>query len=297
MTKKKLQRMKEWDFVAVFAYAVLILYSLIIIYLLFFAVITALKNNYDFTNDHNIFGLPNVGKYALSLENFQNAVEYMKIQIRGREYAGVFAQFIYALMYAFGCTIANVFSKVFAAYFCSKFKTKFGRILYVVSVVAMILPVVGTMASTIRIMRLLNIYNTYQGIVLYNASFWGPYFLVFYAAFKGIPDTYAEAARMDGAGHFMIFFRIHIPLIAPTIFAVAILQFIMFWNDYQTPLVYLESMPTISYGLYRFSTTSHADNAPALLSASLLVCIPIVILFVLFKNMIMQNMTAGGIKG
>ena len=264
---------------------------------MFFAVITALKNNYDFTNDHNIFGLPNVGKYALSLENFQNAVEYMKIQIRGREYAGVFAQFIYALMYAFGCTIANVFSKVFAAYFCSKFKTKFGRILYVVSVVAMILPVVGTMASTIRIMRLLNIYNTYQGIVLYNASFWGPYFLVFYAAFKGIPDTYAEAARMDGAGHFMIFFRIHIPLIAPTIFAVAILQFIMFWNDYQTPLVYLESMPTISYGLYRFSTTSHADNAPALLSASLLVCIPIVILFVLFKNMIMQNMTAGGIKG
>ena len=107
--------MKEWDFVAVFAYAVLILYSLIIIYLLFFAVITALKNNYDFTNDHNIFGLPNVGKYALSLENFQNAVEYMKIQIRGREYAGVFAQFIYALMYAFGCKIANVFSTVFEA--------------------------------------------------------------------------------------------------------------------------------------------------------------------------------------
>ena len=207
--------MKEWDFVAAFAYAVLILYSLIIIYLLFFAVITALKNNYDFTNDHNIFGLPNVGKYALSLENFQNAVEYMKIQIRGREYAGVFAQFIYALMYAFGCTIANVFSKVFAAYFCSKFKTKFGRILYVVSVVAMILPVVGTMASTIRIMRLLNIYNTYQGIVLYNASFWGPYFLVFYAAFKGIPDTYAEAARMDGAGHFMIFFRIIFPSLRP----------------------------------------------------------------------------------
>ena len=62
-----------------------------------------------------VVGLPNVGKYALSLENFQNAVEYMKIQIRGREYAGVFAQFIYALMYAFGCTIANVFSKVFAA--------------------------------------------------------------------------------------------------------------------------------------------------------------------------------------
>ena len=297
MAKKIVKKIKQMDFAAVFAFVVLALYSFIFLYMLYFAVITSVKNNYDFAFDHNIFGLPNTAKYPLSFENFESGMEYMKIQIRGREYAGFFAQFVYALMYALGCTFLNVFSKVSAAYFCSKYDTKFGRILYSVAVVAMILPVVGTMASTIRIMRMLNIYNTYHGIVIYNASFWGTYFLVFYATFKGIPDTYAEAARMDGAGHFMIFFKIHLPLIMPSVFAVSILQFIMFWNDYQTPMIYLESMPTISYGLYRFSTLERASNAPALLSASLLVCIPIVILFIIFKNVIMQNVTAGGIKG
>lgn len=297
MAKKTTKKIKKLDFAAIFAFLVLTVYSFIILYMLFFAVITSLKSNYDFAFDHNIFGLPNIAKYPLSLENFENGIQYMEIQIRGREYAGVFAQFVYALMYAVGSTLMNVFSKVFAAYFCSKYDTKFGRILYVVAVIAMILPVVGTMAATIRIMRLLNIYNTYHGIIIYNASFWGTYFLVFYATFKGIPETYSEAARMDGAGHFVVFFKIHLPLILPSVFAVSILQFIMFWNDYQTPMVYLESMPTISYGLYRYSTLEKANNAPALLSAALLVCVPIVVLFVIFKNKIMQNMTAGGIKG
>lgn len=297
MANKETKKIKKLDIAAIFAFVVLTLYSAIILYMLYFAVITSLKHNYDFAFDHNIFGLPNTKKYPLSFKNFQNAIEYMKIQIRGREYAGFFAQLVYALMYALGSTLTNVFSKVFAAYFCSKYDTKFGRILYAIAVVAMILPVVGTMASTIRIMRMLNIYNTYHGIIIYNASFWGTYFLVFYAAFKGIPETYAEAARMDGAGHFLIFFKIHLPLILPSVFAVAILQFIMFWNDYQTPLVYLESMPTISYGLYRYSILERASNAPALLSAALLVCIPIVLLFIIFKNMIMKNVTAGGIKG
>lgn len=293
-TKKKI---KALDFAGVFAFVVLAAYSVIILYMLYFAVITSLKSNYDFTSDGNIFGLPNLKKYPFTGENFKNALQYMKIQIRGREYAGVYAQFVYALMYACGCTVTNIFSKLFAAYFCSRYKTKFGSVLYAIAVVTMILPVVGTMASTIRIMRLLNIYNTYPGILIYNASFYGTYFLVFYATFRGIPETYAEAARMDGAGHFMIMFRIYIPLVMPSVYAVSILQFIMFWNDYQTPLVYLESMPTIAYGLYRFSTTSRADNAPALLSAALLVCLPIVILFTIFKNAIMKNVTAGGIKG
>ena len=297
MPKKRTKRIRKLDLAAIFAFVVLSLYSAVILYMLYFAVITSLKSNYDFAFDHNIFGFPNTKKYPFSLENFQSAIEYMKIQIRGREYAGFFAQFVYALMYALGSTVTNIFSKAFAAYFCSKYDTKFGRVLYAVAVVAMILPVVGTMASTIRIMRMLNIYNTYHGIIVYNASFWGTYFLVFYAAFKGIPETYAEAARMDGAGHFLLFFKIHLPLIMPSVFAVGILQFIMFWNDYQTPLVYLESMPTISYGLYRYSRLERANNAPALLSAALLVCIPIVILFIVFKNKIMQNVTAGGIKG
>lgn len=288
---------KKLDFGAILTFVFVSVYCLLMIYILYFGLQTALKDNYDFALDHNIFGLPNWGKYSFSLENFDFAFKYMKLQVRGRLYAGVPIQFVYGLMYAIGSAIANVFAKALPAYFCAKYRTKFGGVLYIVAVVTMILPTVGTTAATIQIMRSLQIYDTYFGILFYNASFWGTYFLVFYAAFRGISNAYAEAAKIDGAGDFSILFKIYIPMVAPSLVAVGIMQFIMFWNDYQVPMLYLPSMPTISYGLYRFSRTERASNAPGLLSACLIVCIPTIVLFAIFKDKIMGNISAGGLKG
>ena len=297
MNKHKEDTLKKMDIGTWIAFFIIAVYSLTLVYLLFFCLLTALKDNYDFALDHNVFGLPNWKEYPFSFVNFENAFEYMKIQIKGRLYATVGSQFLYGILYAVGSTFVGVFSKVFVAYFCSKYDTKFGKIIYATAIVVMILPIVGGMASSIMLMRGLQLYDTLYGILLYNASFYGMYFLVFYAAFKGVSNAYGEAAKIDGAGHFAIFFKIYLPMIFPSIMAVAIMMLISFWNDYQTPLVYLPSMPTISYGLHRFSQTSRADNAPALLSAALIVCVPILIMFVIFKDKMMGNITAGGLKG
>lgn len=291
------KRFKKFDVGAIICFSLIALYCLIILYMLYFAVLTSFKHNYDFTLDHNVFGFPNWKKYNVGIDNFTYAFEKMKVQIKGRIYANVPGMFIYGLVYALGSTILNIFSKTFCAYFCAKYTTWFGKVLYVIAVVTMILPTVGTMAATIQLMRELQHYDTLFGVLFYNASYTGTYFLVFYAAFKQIPNAYSEAAKLDGAGHFSILFRIHLPMVAPSMFAVGIMQFIAFWNDYQVPMIYLPSLPTISYALYRYSQSSHADNAPALLSASLIVCVPVIILFTVFKNKIMGNVTAGGLKG
>lgn len=291
------KRFKKFDAGAIICFTLITLYCLIIAYMLYFSLLTSLKNNYDFALDHNVFGLPNWKKYPLDGANFRYALEKMKVQIKGRIYANVPGMFIYGLVYALASTVANIFSKTFCAYFCAKYTTWLGKLLYVIAVITMILPTVGTMAATIQLMREMGHYNKLLGVIFYNASYTGTYFLVFYAAFRQIPSAYSEAAKLDGAGHFSILFRIHLPMVAPSMFAVGIMQFIAFWNDYQVPMIYLPSLPTISYALYRFSQSSHADNAPALLSASLIVCVPVIILFAVLKDKIMGNVTAGGLKG
>ena len=300
MREKKMslkKQLKKLDAGSCIAFFVILIYSLCILYMLWFGLITSIKDNYDFALDHNVFGLPNWKEYPFSLENFTKALENMKLPKMGRAYTTVAEQFVNGILYSLGSAVLSVFMKLLPAYFCAKYKTYFGKILYAIAVITMILPIVGAMAATINIMRILGIFNTYFGALFYNSSYHGMYFLIFYAAFKGLSNSYSEAARIDGAGHFTVLFRIYLPMVLPSAFAIGILQFIAFWNDYQTPMIYLESMPTIAYGLYRFSMTSYADNAPALLSGTLVVCVPMIIMFIIFKNKIMGNVTAGGLKG
>ncbi len=75
-----------------------------------------------------------------------------------------------------------------------------------------------------------------------------------------------------------------------------LLSFISFWNDYYTPMVFLPENPTMSYGLFLFQTDNKA-SVPVQLSACLLACLPILAVFVAFKDKIMSNVTMGGIKG
>lgn len=298
MAKMNLKkRFKKLDVGAIIAFLIILVYSLCMLYMLWFGLITSIKDNYDFALDHNVFGLPNWKEYPFSLENFTNALENMQVPKEGSAYATIEEQFVNGILYSLGSALLSMFMKLMPAYFCAKYDTKFGKILYAIAVVTMILPIVGAMASTIKVMRTLGLFNTYFGVLFYNSSYHGMYFLIFYAAFKGLPNAYSEAARIDGAGHFTVLFRVYLPMVLPSAFAISILQFIAFWNDYQTPMIYLEKMPTISYGLYRFSMSSYADNAPALLSATLLVCFPMIVLFIIFKSKIMGNVTAGGLKG
>ena len=127
------------------------------------------------------------------------------------------------------------------------------------------------------------------------------YYLVFYSAFKAIPKDYAESALLDGANHLMVFMRIMLPLVMTLVGAIFLLFFIQYWNDYQYPMIFLPSMPTASYALYLFINVGGGDgivagNTPLRIAAGFLVFIPILVIFVIFRNKIMGNLQEGGIK-
>ena len=89
-----------------------------------------------------------------------------------------------------------------------------------------------------------------------------------------------------------------LPLVKNTFLTIFLIRFIEFWNDYQTPLLFIPNKPTISYGLYRFGNSNNADlsNVTMQLMGCLIVLVPILVVFIFFQKRIMGNITMGGVK-
>ena len=135
-------------------------------------------------------------------------------------------------------------------------------------------------------------------ILIQYATPFGIMFLIAYSLFKTVSKTYAEAAKIDGAGNFAVCFKIYLPLAGNLFATVMLIQGITFWNDYQTPLLYLETYPTLAYWLYRFteSTKTALSFVPVKAAGAMLLVFPILLVFLFFNNRIMGNLSLGGLK-
>lgn len=162
----------------------------------------------------------------------------------------------------------------------------------------MILPIVGSLPSEIRIARALGLYDTIYGMWIMKTSFLGLYFLVFHATFKVLPKDFSEAAYVDGATNLRVFLSVILPIVRNTFFTIMLIKFIELWNDYQVPMLYMPSYPTLSYGSYLFErgTVTEMTSVPMKLAGSMLVLMPIMVLFLAFHKRLIGNISMGGIK-
>ena len=274
---------------------VLILYALTLIGLLFWAVITSFKSQAEFRI--NILGFPDkwVWNYGEVFRSFQVSV----MAEDGTRYVSMGGMILNSVIYSFGCAIASTITPCITAYLCAKFPFRFSKVVYFIVIVTMALPIVGSLPSEMLVARTFGVYDRIWLLWIMKANFLGIYFLVFHAEFKSIPKEYTEAAKIDGAGNFTILFRIMLPLVRNTIFVIMLIKFIEFWNDYQTPLVFLPSYPTLAYGVFTLATTSvnNMSTVPMRMASAVMMLIPILVVFLIFQKKIMSNVSVGGIKG
>ena len=305
----------------VISFTLLGIYSLMMIFILYFALTNSLKTMDDFVGLKNVFGLPTSAseypklgdRLGWKFENYRLAWAVLSVEENGMRYAAP-SLFVHSFLYAGGCMIIATASHLVAAYACAKYEFKGKALLYATAIVTMIIPIVGALPSQISMMRILGLYDTYIGNLIFRGGYTGTYFLVFYATYKSISWSYAEAAQLDGAGPFSIFWNIMLPMARNSIVAVALMLFIQYWNDYTTPMILLPSMPTIAFALYQVSLGGKMGNATTLmnqlgisgyipreecvqLAATMIVTVPTIVLFVVFRNKIMGNITMGGLKG
>ena len=122
--------------------------------------------------------------------------------------------------------------------------------MFVVYLVIMCVPIVGNYPSEVTFLRNTLLYDEIWGNYIQKMGGAGMYFFVFYAFFKGLPDTYREAAEIDGASDLKIMVRVYFPLAIKIISTVFLIQLVALWNDFSTPYLYLKSHPTLSFGVY-----------------------------------------------
>ena len=275
---------------------ILALYSLTIIFAFVWIVYSSFKSVYEFSE--NYFGLP----HRWILDNFKAAFSDFAIPIGTRK---VFIEEMVwnSILYAFLYSFIPVFSNMMVAYICAKYRSVITGIIYNVVIFLMVMPVLGNLSSGLKMSMVIGTYDNIPFAALTQFQFGGTGFLIMYAVFKGVSWEYAEAALVDGAGHFRILFQIMLPMAKATAFALWITSFIGVWNDWQTPLIWFPSYPTVSYGLYFFSnsSTSAGGNTmagiPVQFACCVLSAIPMIVLFVIFRDKIIGNMSFGGLKG
>lgn len=279
-------------------FLILALYVFILLFLFGWGFLNSFKGDYDdgFGYSFNTTALPKVWHFS----NYTDVLTKLQVTKDGFKFS-LFDMLINTLLYTFGTAFVSTLVPCVVAYLIATYdKFFFSKITYSFVIVTMILPIIGAAPSTIEVLRLLNYYDSVVGMWLYNFNFLvGIHFLIFYDAFKGVSKTYKEAAEIDGASQFRTMVSVMLPLVKTIFITVFILRFIAYWNDYQTPILYMPHKPTIAYGIFEFFFQS--DNVysivPMKLTGAFIVAIPIIILFLMCHKKIMRNVTVGGIKG
>lgn len=287
---------KKISIFEILVFSLLAAFSLVLIFLFAWGLISSFRSHYGIIDTPlNLFSdITGEGyKYLFGEFSF----------ISGDMMFSILDLFSNSFLYAFGGALAQTFCTCVVAYCTAKYPSKFSSFINYLVIVVTILPIVGSLPSMIVVTRdILHIYDTLIGTWIMKFGFCSVYYFIFYAAFKKISWEYAEAAFIDGSGHFKVFFTIMFPLTITLFGTVFLLNFIAYWNDFETPYMFLIGKPTLAVGLYGLMNgyglpSGYTENVATSLAASFAVFLPILILFICLKNRIMGNLSDGGIKG
>ena len=273
------------------------IYALTLIYPFVFTFFNAVKDPMEFSTDP--LGIPK----EFHWENFVTALK-LKLTINGRHSIGnMIWNSVWQTLLATGC---GLIASTLMAYVTAKYDFKFLKVLYAVGIFSMVIPIIGSTPAMYQLVykeifdipKLTIADNPALIWVIWFSGF-GFAYLVLYSYFKSISWTYAEAAFIDGAGHFRVFFEIMIPQALPAISSVLIVNAIGFWNDYMTAYLYLPSYPNLALGLYELKENfgDVVGGMPVYYALMLLSLIPVAIAFIVFQKAIMKNLSTGGLKG
>jgi raffinose/stachyose/melibiose transport system permease protein len=185
-----------------------------------------------------------------------------------------------------------------AAYALSRIEIAGGRLIFLLIVFGTMIPFQVLLAPLFTLVNAFGLINTYVGVILPYLAFGIPYqVFVLHGFFKDLPRELTEAALIDGASHFTIFFRIFLPLCLPVLAALLILDFVATWNEFAMALVILHDNGawTLPLGLMSFQSQFASDYGQ-LNAAIVMTVAPATIVYLIFQRYFVSGLTAGAIK-
>jgi raffinose/stachyose/melibiose transport system permease protein len=185
-----------------------------------------------------------------------------------------------------------------AAYWIARRGGRLGYGVYLLFIAGMILPFQLALIPLYQLMRDLGLLGSPLSLILFYPGLKLPLTIFLYAGFiRSLPRSYEEAAKIDGANQFQVFFLIILPMLRPITGTVIILNAVFIWNDFLTPLLYLSGSDwaTLPVAIYAFAGAESSDLG-LVFGGLLAAMVPVLVAFLFFQKRMMQGF-AGGLKG
>lgn len=265
-------------------HGVLILWSIIVIGPMLWTLMTSFKTTRE------IFASPFSPPSGLNFQNYVNAWTT----------AGIGNYFVNTVLVVGSALIIVMILGSMCAYVLARFQFPGSRIIYYLMLAGLTFPIFLAIVPLFFTLKNLGLLNTLPGMVL-PAFLMTPFAIFFLRQFfLGINREIEEAAMIDGAGPWRIFFRIILPISTAPITTLAILTFIATWNDYFWPLLVGNTdqtkVLTVALGVFRSQTPAGSPDWAGLMAATLLTALPVLILFFAFARKIIDSIGYSGSK-
>ena len=278
MKKRKRTTYKSYHYVIIAFLGVL---SVIMMYPLVWMLMTSFKTNADIRTNRTKF-FPT----EWTLEGYKTAFEK----------APIAEWFLNSILITATITLAVIVTSTLMGYVFSKYEFRMKKVLFVVLLATMMVPPQVTMIPRYLMIQKLNLFDT-RGALIVPALVSA--FSVYLAKqfISDIPDSLCEAAKIDGAGPFQIYWKVILPNIRPAIGSIGIFTAMANWNDYLNPLLMLNNIDkmTLPLGLIYFNSDRTSDLS-ATMAAAAMMMMPMIIIFILFQKQFIKGMTMSGIK-
>lgn len=303
---KRKARKKTSIFLSVLG-VILFMYAVLMLLFIWWGFTTSVKANRGAVNvfRKNYFGWPKGWPWEWQWSNFPYVMKsiyvdvYMGAHDDLKVRVGALAMLGNTLLFAFGGAFIATAVPTIVAYASAKTPFKFNGVLDAVIITCMAIPIVGSQPSELQLLAKLGLYDTWAGYFIQHGHFISMYYLIMKTAFKSVPASFSEAAQIEGAGHYTIMLKIVMPVVRNIILTIFLLIFVEKWNNYNYTLIYLPSYPTLAYGVFYLvfmNGENTLQNAPMQMAASFVLFTPILILFLCLKDVLMQNLSMGGVK-
>ena len=210
--------------------------------------------------------------------------------------SGMGRAFINSLGLALAVTALSTLFNTLAGYAFAKLHFSGRDRIFAVLIAALVIPGQVAMLPLFLMLKEMGLVNTWGGVLVPGlAGIFGIYLVRQYAL--GIPNELLEAARMEGAGEFRVFFSVVLPLLKPVLVTLAVFGFLGSWNDFMWPLIVLTDgdMYTLPIALASLSR-EHVQDSELMMAGSVVTVLPVLLLFLALQRYYLQGLLMGGVK-
>ena len=264
---------------------VLVLWAVIVLFPFYWMLLTSVKSYGSYNSEF----IPRLFTLSPTLENYGSAFSQVPL---GR-------YFLNTLVFTGITTALMLFVTVLAAFAFSRLRFRGRDLIFTVFLSLMMIPTELVVITNFVTITDLNLRNSFLGLILPSVT------SVFYIYllkenFSQIPDELYYAAKVDGTSDFKYLWKVMIPICQPTIVTITILKVIECWNSFVWPRLITDDQNyfLVSVGIQEIRENGFGrENIPAMMAAVVVISLPLIVLFLLFRKKIMAGVARGGTKG